>query len=106
MSLTLSLRFQERSSVILWYWRNRFSPKDRKDVAAVLAAAALEDALKRYAKVKGLGCRRCDNERGNRSDEVKGASFGSQKVTTRRHASVPKLCHACGVGEGDGAGGQ
>ena len=46
----------------------------QKDVAAVLAAAALEDTLKRYAKVNGL---EVDDERGNRSDEVKGASFGS-----------------------------
>ena len=50
----LSLLFLERFLATFVVLAKQSLAEGHKDVAAVLASAALEDALKRYAKVNGL----------------------------------------------------
>lgn len=77
-----------------------------KDVAAVLASAALEDAIKRYAVVQGL-------EVGEKSMQdvvnlLKSAGLvgGAQKDAARRYAEAPEFRVACPVGQAHRAGRQ
>ena len=59
-----------------------------KDVAAVLAAAALEDALKRYASVKGLNVDDKSMEEVVNALKTKGLLSGAQKTLLK---TMPRM---------------
>ena len=60
----------------------------QKDVAAVLASAALEDALKRYANVNGLNVDDKTMEEVINALKTKGLVSGAQKTLLR---TMPKM---------------
>ena len=75
-----------------------------KDVAAVLASAALEDALKRYAKAEGLNIDRPINVGSHQCTQSKRVGVRCTEITAGRHATYKEFRNARQLGKNLRAG--